>query len=67
MGNELDHTIVEPQPCPNECDRLARHILSSNGGGIVTIHCLECGRIHAGHYTNIADLIKAWNGSKEGE
>lgn len=23
--------------------------------------------IHAGHYTNIADLIKAWNGSKEGE
>ena len=67
MGNELDYTTVELQPCPNECDLLARHIWASNEGAIVTVQCLECGRIRAGHHTNITDLIKAWNGSKEGE
>lgn len=62
MENELDYTIVELQPCPNECDRLARHIRASNEGGIVTIQCFECGRTRTGSCRDIPSIVTAWNG-----
>lgn len=32
MVNEPDYSAIELQPCPNECDWLARHIWASNEG-----------------------------------